>query len=463
MITNYRPLAYTAPQSKLRFELPFDGALSDSVTHNLGAFQFAGQDGIFHQDNSLNTGDYTFVLLIDDQTVLQSIRDIFNEKKTDDSVGELEHPDPTIGTFPAVISKIVYGQNTIKKSGIARITVTFQRDIPNLLGGDPLSSSAGATVSAIDDINIDQANDFANSVDLTTGAGLASLTDSVISVVNTATETLGTMSQGIDSIAILFDTTALNIINTIDELITKPFELAQQLQNLIQLPMLAINQASARLKQYGLFSETVLAFTETDQQEFEAGSSSGANILSVAGLASLASVSAINYSAVSTESVTISEIKSGAVIISSESASVITGTPDTEAGTSSVSVGGYLSRPQIIETIQAVLSSALTTIEILGEKASLFGATTFFTQYFDYSILNKTIVSNTVKNLNERIFNTAREVVFITEEETNIIEWCNRLYNSVELPTLEFFKSTNNLHGDNVFLVGKGVEVVYYV
>jgi len=441
MITNYRNLAYKAPQTGTRVEFPFDDELNDSVTHNLGAFQFAGQDGIFHQDNSLNTGDYTFVLLIDDQDFLRELRSIFNEKKTEDSTGELEHPDPTIGTFPAVISKIVYGQNTTKKSGIAKITITFVRDIPNLLGGDPLSSSASATASAIDELNIEQANDFANSVDLSTGAGFASLVNKTVQSVNAAKDKLGTMAGAVDDVAILFSNTAQDILTNVDELARSPFDLARQMQNLIQLPMLAVDQATLRLSNYIEYVEEILAFSGTEENEFESGSPSGKNILSVAGLSSLAGISAINYSAVATESISLSEIQSG----------------------ETTSAGGYLSRPQIIETIQATLNSALNATEILSDRASIFGATTFFTQYFDYSILNKTIVANTVKNLNERVFATAREIIFTTEEEISIIEWCSRLYNSVELTTLNFFKDTNMIHGDEVFLVPKGREIIYYV
>lgn len=441
MITNYRNLAYTSPETNTRLEFPFDGELNDSVTHNLGAFQFAGQDGIFHQDNSLNTGDYTFMGLIDDQDLLAQMRRVFNEKKSDDSVGKLEHPDPTLGTFPVVISRIVYGQNIVKGSGIARITVTFQKDITNLLGGEPESSSASATASAINGINETQANEFANSVDLSTGAGLAAMVDSVKGAIESAQNRLSTISQAVDSVNILFTTTANDILNNIDDLARQPLDLAQQMQNLIQVPMLAVDQATLRISAYTEFVNDVLSFTETQENEFLVGSPSGKNMLSVAGLTALAGISAINYSAVSTESISISEIKSGESSIE----------------------GGYLSRPQIIETIQAVLNTALDATTILGDRASLFGAETFFTQYFDYSILNKTIVANSVKNLNERIFNTSREIIFTVEEEVSIIEWCNRLYKSVELTTLNFFKDTNMIHGDGVFIVPLGKEVIYYV
>ena len=441
MITNYRNLAYTSPKTKTRLEFPFDGELSDSVDHNLGSFQFAGQDGTYHQDNSLNTGDYSFTLLIDDQEQLNIIRSIFNEKKTEDSVGKLEHPDPTLGTFPVVISGISYKQNTTKKSGVASITVTFLRDIPNLLGAEIESSSASATASAIDKMNIDQANEFANSVDLSTGAGLAAMINSTKDVVSNAHAKLRSVSTGVDKVTILFENLAFDILSNVDDLAREPFNLARQMQNLIQLPMLAVNQARDRITAYTKFVNDTVAFTETQENEFAIGSASGKNILSVAGLTALAGISAINYSAVSTESISLSEIKTGAVTIKE----------------------GYLSRPQILETIQSVLNNALNVTTILSEKASLFGAETFFTQYFDYSILNKTIVANTVKNLNNRIFNTTREVTFTTEIEVSIIEWCNRLYKSVELTTLNFFKDTNNIHGDNIFLVEKGKEIIYYV
>lgn len=466
MPITYRPLAYTSPSGQ-RIEFTYDGKIEDGVTHNLGEFQFSGVDGKYYQDRSLTTDPYTFNLLFNNQEDLSTARELLSEKRTDTQVGMLEHPDPTLpsGTFPVVVSSFKPTQNSVKKVGVIAMTVTFFKTIENLLGGDPVDvnnpSSGFATLNTIENLNIQQATDFAESVNLETGSGFASLVEKSRAAIVDLKDGLGFIAAQVDSVNILFTTGVNEFLSEVDELARSPFDLARRIQNLIQLPMLAIADGKTRIAAYRDYVESVLGITEDDKQEFSAGSPSGINILSVAGLASLASISAISYSAVSTPSVTLDEIISGEVEQGAGTTTTAEQLSLTETGT--VITEGYLSRPQIIETIQSVLNSAVETTEILSEGAANFGASTFFTQYFDYSILNKNLIASTVGNLNKRIFNTSREISFITEIELDPIQWCAQLYKSVENNTINFFIASNKLHGDEIFIVPKGREVIYYV
>ena len=324
------------------------------------------------------------------------------------------------------------------------MSVVFFRQIPNLIGGDPSESnnpaSAAATLKRIDQLNIEQAEDMEDSVDLSTGQGTASLVEGTISAVEAAQEFLGSIAAQVDAINILFTTLAAEILSTIDELARAPFDLARQVQNLIQLPMLAVDSATDRISAYTEYVNEVTTFDETEENEFTAGSPSGKNTLSIAGVASLAAISAINYSAVSTKSVTLDEIVSG----------------------EEISDIGYLSRRQIIETIQAVQNIALITTEILSGIAAIFGAITFFSQYFDYSILNKNLITATIRNLNARIFSTSQEIIITTDEERNPVDLSAEVYGSVKVNTIQFLVSSNQLHGDEIYLIPKGKEIVFY-
>lgn len=469
MPVTYRSLAFTSPKGT-RIEFTYDGVITDGVTHNLGEFQFSGVDGNYYQDRSLTTDPYPFTLLFNNQEDLKTARELLSEKKTDSNVAMLEHPDPTLpsSTFPVVVSSFKPSQNSVKKIGVIAMTVIFFKTIKNLLGGDPVDvnnpSSGFATITSIEELNIQQATDFADSVNLETGSGFASLVEKTRSVVTDLQDGMGFIAAQVDSVNLLFTTGIAEILSNVDELARFPFDLARQIQNLTQLPMLAIQDATSRISAYTDYVNSVLGFSADDNTEFESGSPSGINLLSVAGMASLAAISAINYSAVSTPSVTLDEIISGEVEqpeAGTVSGSTTTTTSLTESGT--VITAGYLSRPQIIETIQSVLKSAVETTEILSEKAAEFGASTFFTQYFDYSILNKNLIASTVGNLNKRIFNTTREIIFITDIELTPTQHCAILYKSVELNTILFFNSSNNLHGDEITIVPKGREVIYYV
>ena len=108
-------------------------------------------------------------------------------------------------------------------------------------------------------------------------------------------------------------------------------------------------------------------------------------------------------------------------------------------------------------------NTALDTTDVLSQAAADFGSDIFLSQYFDYSILNKYLVSSAVKNLATRIFNATQENIYINDRDINMIPLCAKLYGSVNIDTVTFFKESNNLHGDDLFLIPKGREIKYYV
>lgn len=444
MAIDYRPLAYTAPSGD-RLEFLYDGTIEDGKTHNLGEFTFSGSDEKYFQDRSLTSNAYPFNILVRDQSVLRTIRKALNEKIKDGKTGILEHPDPTIGTFPVVVSDYTVSQNSVKGKGIIRIAITFYKTITNLLGGDITESlnpsTAKGALVAIDELNINQANDFADSVNTDYGDGAAALSNSITKSIDNINTYLNDLISLSDDLYNIYINELSEITNTIDDLVNSPGDLAQRMQNLIQMAMVATDDATTRISAYSNLLTDTLNFSEEDEKEFTNGTAAGKNILSTSGLVSLAVISAINYSAVSTKSVTIDDILSG------------NEAPD----------AGYLSRNQVLETLNSVQNLAFTTTETLSEKAANFGAVTFFDQYFDYSILNKNLIAQTIKNLNKRIFDTTKEVKITTDIELTPIQHCANLYNSVELSTIEFFIDSNMLHGDEIFLVPKGREILYYV
>lgn len=445
-MADYRNLAYTGP-SGTRLEFVYNGDITDEVQHNLGEFQFSNVDGKYYQDRSITTGAYPFVVILsgaDAQDQLREIRALFSEKVTIDNPGFLEHPDPTLGTFPVVVAGFKPIQNAIKARNVIRVEVNFFRQIPNLIGGDPSEAdnpaSAASTAVAIQELNTDQAQDLADTIDDSTGRGFAAFVESAIAVAQGAQEALGSLAAQVDEINTRFTNAFAEIISTADELARAPFTLARQIQNLVQLPMLAVDSVADRVAAYQEYVNETLGLTESDLIDIEAGSPVGKNILATKGLAALAAVSAINYSAVSGEAVSLDQI--------------ITGDP--------LSENGYLSRMDIIDTIAAVQDSALQVTDTISEQAANFGAVNFFDQYFDYSILNKNLITATVRNLNTRVFSANQEITFVTGFEENIVPLCARLYGSVQVNTIKFLIESNNLHGDEIYLVPAGKEIVYY-
>jgi hypothetical protein len=204
--------------------------------------------------------------------------------------------------------------------------------------------------------------------------------------------------------------------------------------------MLAIDSVNDRMDAYKKYVNDTLGLSSGDEQNIIDGNPQGKNALAVAGLASLAAISAVNYSAVTGESATLSQIRAGLV---SESA-------------------GYLSRLDIISAIANVQAIALDATERLSQYAAQFGAVYFFNQYFDYSVLNRSLISATIRNLNSRIFTAASEKIYVTEKDYGIIPLSAKLYKSVTINTVQFLAESNDLHGDMLYLIPCGTEIKYY-
>jgi len=123
---------------------------------------------------------------------------------------------------------------------------------------------------------------------------------------------------------------------------------------------------------------------------------------------------------------------------------------------------GYLSRVDIIAAIKQLQDLSDTVTGTLSGYAENFGDVLFFDQFFDYSILNKKLIARAIRNLNARIFNASAEKIHVTDRETNIICLAAKLYNSVDPNTVQFLADTNEIHGDELYLVQAGREIKYY-
>jgi hypothetical protein len=340
--------------------------------------------------------------------------------------------------------------------GVCKISVVFFKQLPNLLAGDPAEAtnpaSAAASYEEAARQNAAQAQAFLEAIAAdplavvtetgvsVQGQGFTNLVAGIRNVAEKTREKLGAIASKVDAVNIAFTNTYASILSNAESLARSPVDLARQMQNLVQLPMLAVDSVKDRVSAYKDYVDSVLGFSSDDEVNIEAGNSTGRAALSVASISSLAAVSAMMYSVSTGESVTISQIRSG----------------------EAASVEGYLSRLDIISAINEVQNLAKTVSEKLSHYSALFGADMFFNQYFDYSILNKKMVAATVRNLNKRIFSAAAERMYVTEKDINIVPLTAKLYNSVNINTIQFLIDSNNLHGDMLYLVPRGTEILYY-
>jgi|GEM_PF-3319599 len=448
----YNPLVYTSPSGKV-FEFTYNGELSYGISHDLAEFEFSGTDGRYYQDNSVKQNEFTFKLSIVDEALEKEVYDAFLEKTSPGKTGLLEHPVPGVGSFPVVVSSATFEQNSVKGIGVTIVTVTFFRQIENLLAGDPITSSSAAGIFAsVKNLNESQNGFFASAINLLSGGSVKDAINKTLEVVSNIREKLGPVVSGVQNLKATFDGTADLITSDIESLINDPLMLGSMLQNLIQLPMLSTASISDKVTAFKSFISTCGILPENELIKIKNGTGSGANFIAITSLSALAAVSGICYANATAESVSVAEIATGGDLSEDD-----------------LEVNGFLSVADIVSAINTVQSTALDVTETYSALAESYGvdsiATTgvlFLNQAFDYSVLNKEIIAKTVQNLQSRIFNLASEKIFVCEKDYNTVALCAKLYSSVDINTVKFLIQTNALHGKYIYYVPRGSMIKYY-
>ena len=434
----YRPLVYVAPSGdSITFE--YDGAISDTVQHSSSTFKFAGVNGSYSQDQSIDSGDYTFnVFLTGDDRVerLIYVRSLLNELGSDNSFGQLEHPDPSIGTFDCVVSNYSVSHNIVKNINVILISITFLRTIQNLQDGG-IDFSAQDIYSKSLSVFEQFSEDFKSAIDINNGNAISALISDTVDTVNAITSVFSSVTTSIDELSIAFSDSVAEILSSVDSLARAPKTLANAMQNLITLPVLFSDDVISRVNSYGKMIENVLNFSEEKNTEIKEGSIAGKAYLANAVMVANASVTGLLQTYSVTESTTLDDITRG-------------------------QAKGFSSRQEIQHAIQNILDSVQSVSFVMSDKAKGFSNINFFKQYFDYTLVVKPLVKSAIANLQNRLslMSIGRGAVLPYDESPVVL--CSAIYNSVDLEVLQYFYDSNNIHGDEMYLLKKGRSIIWY-
>lgn len=433
----YRPLAFVSPLGN-RTEFVYDGQISDSIAHMTSSFKFAGVNGSYRQDKSIDSGDYPFtIILTGDDRVEQliSIRNDFNELGSDDSYAQLQHPDPSLGTFDCVVLGYSVSHNVVRNINVITITVTFARTIPKLTDGG-IDFSAQDIFSQNLSIFEQYAQQFSNYVS-TVDSAVSALAEDTINKINIATSVFSTITTSVDSVAIAFQDQAAQILSNIDAFVRAPQELAVAMQNLLTLPVLFSDNLLERVNAFNSMIIASITFTTDQLSEIHSASAIGRNYLANSVMVSNAAISGLMQVYSQTESTTLDELKRG-------------------------TASGFSTRAEIQTAINNIVSKIeIASIE-LSELSTNYSNINFFKQFFDTSLLIKPLQNSVIENLQNRftLLPVGRGAVLPYDEHPVVL--CAMIYNSVELDVLQFFYNSNNIHGDEYYLLRKGRPLIWY-
>jgi hypothetical protein len=209
------------------------------------------------------------------------------------------------------------------------------------------------------------------------------------------------------------------------------------MQNFLTLPVLFTDDLTPRVNAYVAMVESALTFTDDQNSEIGSGSVIGKNYLANAVMITNASITGLIQIYSVTESTTLDEITRG-------------------------KASGFSSRLDIQHAIQNILDSIESISVVMSEKATGFSNINFFKQYFDSSLLIKPLVKSAILNLQNRLslLPLGRGAVLPYDESTVVL--CSKIYNTVDLEVLQFFYDSNNIHGDEMYLLRKGRPIIWY-
>jgi len=434
----YRPLAFVSPSGR-RTEFVYDGALSDTITHFTSSFKFVGVDGSYHQDRSIDSGSYPFLVYLtgDDRVErLKELRDDLNEKSEPKTRARLEHPDPTLGTFDCVVSSYSVSSNLVKNINTIIVSMSFSRTINELTdGGIDFSTQEifSKNISSFEQF----ADDFKNTIDKNGGAAVSALANDTIKMINIANDTFSSITAEVEEASIAFDDVSSELLQSIDTFVRSPEVLAASMQNLITLPVLFTSNLSERVNAYNSMLELALDFSVDQLKDIENATSVGKNFLANKVMVTNAVISGLVQIYTQTPSTTIDELKRG-------------------------TASGFSTREEIQGAIDNILAAVEAVSIIISDKSKNFSNINFFKQYFDTSLLIKPFIKSAILNLQNRltVLPVGRQAYLPYDEHTVVL--CSAIYGSVETDVLQFFYNSNNIHGDEMYLLKKGRAITWF-
>jgi prophage DNA circulation protein len=421
------PAAYVSP-SGTRIELRYSDGFEKTFEHKLGRFEFSQQKGTYFQDNDITSDVFPcrFHLAGPDYDLDADEFETLLKEKVTDTYGILEHP--IYGSKNVVVSTVRRGDDPQNKGGIGVFDVLFYESI-TLQPEETQEFNADQSDQLKDATNQTSAEGFENNLDIDNSTKEFTARELYTSALGKLNDAMSFIANKQNQISIAFTQGLGDILNTLDTLIRDPLNLALQTQFILQLPVLATDSFLDRFDAYNELLNNVLQISGDDTSILESKEIDNTltNEIGIAEVFGVATVSAMINTA------TLSE---------------------------------YTTRSEALAVIQSLLTAFNTLTDILDRLMERYASLIFFEQYFSqtesFNSL-RTYLMSVIADIQKRSLSLAIEKTFTLTEDKHYLQICSDEYNDISEDTLSFFESTNNIIGDEFFLLPKGREVVVYI
>lgn len=412
--TRLREPAYTSP-SGVRLNFIYD-KVSEEFDQKGGPFDFAGADGTFVQFRGVTGRRYPMTIITSgDDYDLEAAAWMNALGEQGEAV--LEHPAYGRRTV-APVGTVKRSEAFVNGANQATIEVTLFETTGRVYptqAQDP-AAEVGQAVEAADAAS---AAELADAPFAETVAEEASFIDSISGAIDTVEDTLAVAFEAVAEVQRQAEQIQDSINRAIDVLVKQPLMLASQVLQLIKLPGRIVSQATARLDAYGNLARQIVGIEDSDgntrptrgvaanRQELYA------NNLVAMGAAGSAALAAVN----------------------------------TEFSNQEDAIAQAEALLGMLDDITDWRDESYQELDQVDSGAS-WQAT-------------QQAVATAAGALIDLSFGLQRARIYVSDRPRNIVELSFELYGEVD-PRLDELINNNNLSGDEIIMIPKGREVIYY-
>lgn len=373
-------------------------------------------DGAYIQHNGIGGGRYPMLMVFtggDNNERAKTALKALIERGD----GTLHHP--VLGPITVVPLGEIHQINAfVTEAGQTSIGVEFGETTGLLI--DDLPSFG----SVLDSYLENAANSFGDVVSVADKADEVSLGQKVLGAIKNVKKALNAVSEGIAKTQAQMDDTFDSINGAIDTLVKDPIMLARQMQNLVMTPAYELSMIKDKMEAYkNLAASVFLDFPLPNGNTYD---NTGRNDYAV------------------------NSLIAGAAIAGLVNTSHNAGTSEGD------NAPKY--KKDFVKAQSDMADSVKNYVDWADDGAVSLGLTN---NSGDFGELNDALTIATRKII-EKLTVAQSEINVRTTYDRPAMAWCYEFYRSVKPDMLTYFQQTNDLGGDEIFIIKSGRDLVYY-
>ena len=402
-IDRLKESAYT-PTSGTRIKFSYEN-VSLELDKKSSSFEFADANGTYVQQNGNTSRRYPLLCYFwGTDYDIESAN--FIKALEEDGVGKLEHP--IYGNINVVPFGTIRRRDDLKDaSNQAIIEVTFWNTI-DIIYPSSQNDSGSLVISSIEEYNLTTANNFSNTLDLSSETKKATFGNGFQSILNETSSGLGDIAKTTKGVDTEFKAITDSINSSIDTLVSDPTTLASQTLQMVQSPSRAVTSITSKLNSYGNLINSITGKSASDKNDYSSKNLYASTYVTGQILSSLN-----NEFETKTDALTVAEL--------------------------------ILNQMEDLTNWSDEQRELLDLIDT-GES---------------YQQLQES-VAITAGFLVEISFTLKQEKSIILDRNRTIVDLVGELYGRVD-EELDFIINSNNLSGSEILELPKGREILYYV